>query len=124
MAVLDRWHASPLLVLHSFDGTPQLTDWAIERGCYIGVGGLATKPRSGPLRQLLAGVPLDRLLLETDAPYLSPPTAKRRNEPANLPAIAEMLGPLWDLSSAELARITTRNAVDLFQVHIQDAAAS
>jgi TatD DNase family protein len=114
MTTLDRWLGSSPIVLHSFDGSDRLVAWAIDRGCYVGIGGLAAKPRSEPLRQLLPAVPHDRLLLETDAPYLSPPGAGRRNLPANLPAIASTLGPLWDLSGNDLGLITAANATRLF----------
>ena len=115
IAELDRWPNLAPIVLHSFDGTHRLVDWALERGCYIGIGGLATRRGSTLLRELLAKLPVDRLLLETDAPYLAPPgTASRRNTPANLPAIAAILAPLWHLSGEELCWATSMNAVALF----------
>jgi TatD DNase family protein len=123
MTTLDRWHASSPIVLHSFDGDERLVAWAIERGCYVGIGGLATKPSSAPLRQFLSAVPRDRLLLETDAPYLPPPGAERRNSPANLPAIAEILAPLWELFGPELGRITADNASRLFGLDTCDREA-
>jgi TatD DNase family protein len=122
MATLDRWQGVAPIVLHSFDGTQRLADWAIERGCYIGVGGLATKRASGALREVLATVPLDRLLLETDSPYLSPPgTTSRRNTPANLPVIASLLAPLWRLTPDELCRLTTRNAIEVFGLSLPES---
>lgn len=118
MAALDRWHEDIPIVLHSFDGTDRLTAWSIERGCYVGIGGLATKPSSGALREQLKRIPPERLLLETDAPYLAPPgTASRRNVPENLPHIASLLARLWDLSQAELCSIAARNAARVFVRH-------
>jgi TatD DNase family protein len=114
IAMLDEWPGLAPIVLHSFDGTRRLADWAIERGCYIGIGGLATKRAAAPLRELLERMPLERLVLETDAPYLAPPGAPRRNTPANLPAIAGILAPLWRLTPEELCRLTSSNAVKLF----------
>ena len=115
IAELDRWPSLPPIVLHSFDGTHRLTDWAIERGCFIGIGGLATKRSSADLRERIARISVDRLLLETDSPYLAPPgAASRRNTPANLPAIAAILAPLWNLSGEELCWATSANAVALF----------
>lgn len=114
-AELDRWPNLAPIVLHSFDGDESLTAWAIERGCYIGVGGLACKSASGPLRKLLTTVPPERLLLETDAPYLAPPGIKdRRNTPAHLPRIAALLAPLWGMSLEALCRKTTSNADEVF----------
>jgi TatD DNase family protein len=111
IAVLDDYPRLASIVLHSFDGTDRLTDWALARGCYIGIGGLATKPGSAALRERLRRVPPGRLLLETDAPYLVPPAAaSKRNVPANLPRLAALLAPLWDLAADDLRRITTANA--------------
>lgn len=113
--VIDRSGLTTPIVLHSFDGTPRLTEWAIERGAFVGIGGLATRRSSEELRRLLATVPTDRLLLETDAPYLVPAGIKdRRNVPANLPLVASQLAPLWDVGPEELCRTTTANATALF----------
>jgi TatD DNase family protein len=115
IAELDRWPSLASIVLHSFDGTHRLADWATERRCFIGIGGLATRSSSSVLRGLLARMPVDRLLLETDAPYLAPPgSAGRRNSPANLRVIADILAPLWSLSGEGLCRATSANAVSVF----------
>ena len=112
---LENWPNLAPIVLHSFDGTQRLAEWARDRGCYIGIGGLATRKSSNSLRELLARIPVDRLLLETDSPYLAPPgSASRRNSPANLPTIAAALGPLWNLSGEELCQLTSKNAMGLF----------
>jgi TatD DNase family protein len=114
---IDRSSMDAAIVLHSFDGTPRLTDWALERGAYVGIGGLATRRSSSQLRELLARIPTDRLLLETDAPYLVPAGIKdRRNVPANLPFIAAQLAPLWGIGPDQLCRITTINAKALFGI--------
>ena len=114
IAELDRWPALAPIVLHSFDGTSELSDWALERGCYIGIGGLAARRSSNALRALLTEMPVNRLLLETDSPYLAPPGADKRNTPVNLPVIATMLAPLWNLNGEELCRASFANAVELF----------
>jgi TatD DNase family protein len=117
IAEFDNWPNLAPIVLHSFDGTQHLADWARERGCYVGIGGLAIRRSSQPLRELLVRIPADRLLLETDSPYLAPPrSATRRNTPTNLPRIAADLGPLWDLSGEDLCRLTSRNAALLFNL--------
>jgi TatD DNase family protein len=115
IAEFDNWPNLAPIVLHSFDGTQRLADWARERGCFVGIGGLATRRSSQPLRERLVRIPVDRLLLESDSPYLAPPgSATRRNTPATLPRIAADLGPLWSLSGEELCRLTSRNAALLF----------
>ena len=118
---LDRWPDLAPIVLHSFDGTQRLADWAKERGCFVGIGGLATRRSSALLREVLVRIPVDRLLLETDSPYLAPPgSASRRNLPANLPGIAALLAPLWNVSGDELCWLTSMNAVALFELPVLD----
>jgi TatD DNase family protein len=122
MTELDSWPSLAPIVLHSFDGTQLLADWARERGCFVGIGGLATKQSSGALREALMRIPVDRLLLETDSPYLAPPgSVSRRNLPSNLPRIAAMLAPLWNLSGEELCWQTSGSAVALFGLPAVDS---
>lgn len=119
LETLKEWPGVAPIVLHSFDGTERLATWAISRGCFFGVGGLATRPGAGALRDTLGGVPTGRLLLETDAPYLAPPGIRdRRNVPANLPRIAALLAPIWGLTEDQLCEITSDNANAVFaQMH-------
>jgi TatD DNase family protein len=103
------------VILHSFDGTARMVEPGIERGWYFGVGGLMTKQSSQPLRDVLKTIPLERIVLETDSPYLVPAGVKpRRNSPANIPAIATHLAALTGRSITEIAEITTRNAFAAF----------
>lgn len=102
-------------VVHSFAGSQQQADQLIERGFYLGIGGTVTYERAQRLRRIVATVPAERLLLETDAP--DQPDSQwrgRRNEPARLPVIAAHLAALRGVSVAEIARITTANAQVLF----------
>lgn len=108
-------HPGIRVVFHSFDASPDLRDYAIERGHFIGVGGLMTRAGSATLRETLAAVPLDNLLLETDSPYLSPRGVKdRRNTPASIPLIAAALADLLDVPIEAVAAKTTDNARSIF----------
>ncbi|MDQ3694275.1 MAG: TatD family hydrolase [Chloroflexota bacterium] len=103
------------VLLHSFEGTNRLANLVNDRGFYVGVGGLATRTGSEALRQVLRRISLDRVVLETDSPYLSPAgSAVRRNTPATIPLIAERLAPIWDVDQAAFAAATTTNAERLF----------
>jgi TatD DNase family protein len=114
---LDRWPQLTTVILHSFDGDERLASWALERGCFVGVGGLACRKGSRVLRDALRIIPVEKLLMETDAPYLAPPGAtSRRNEPANLPLVAEALAPLWSLKPEEFCRQTTVSARQVFNL--------
>ena len=114
---LDSWPQLQTVILHSFDGDERLAGWALERGCFVGIGGLACRKGSRVLRSALQIIPVEKLLLETDSPYLAPPGAmSRRNEPANLPLVAATLAPLWSLTQDQLCRQTTANAMEIFSL--------
>ncbi len=102
------------VVLHCFS-SPPLLDVALERGYYVSFAGNVTYPRANDLRAAAAGVPTDRILAETDSPYLAPAGTKdRRNVPANVPAIAARLAHLRDVPLPEIALHTTANAAACF----------
>ncbi len=106
------------VVFHSFDGSPRLRDFALDRGDFFGVGGLMTRAGSSALRETIRAVPLTSIVLETDSPYLTPKGVKdRRNTSANLPIIASALADLLGIEVAQIAEQTTANARDLFRLH-------
>jgi TatD DNase family protein len=102
-------------VLHCFSGALWAAARALEMGFLIGVDGPVTYPNAGELREVISQFSLDRLLLETDCPYLAPQAHRgRRNEPAYLPLIGRELGALYDRTVEEVASTTTWNARRLF----------
>lgn len=102
-------------VLHSFEGSQELATLAVDRGWFIGVGGLATRSRAEAVRDVIRTVPLDNILLETDSPYLAPARIKeQRNEPANLPIVARLIADLYGQSVDEVAMRTTTAASRAF----------
>ena len=102
-------------LIHCFTGTQNLADAALALGLYISVSGIATFKNSGSLRDVIKTVPLDRLLVETDAPFLSPvPLRGKTNEPAFVVHTAKMLAELKGVSEAELAAATTENFFRFF----------
>jgi TatD DNase family protein len=104
-------------VLHSFDGTEQLASWGLERGYLFGVGGLVTRKDNERLRNIVRSLQLDRLLLETDSPYLSPAGIKdRRNSPVNIPVIARTISDLMQIDLDTVATETTNNARRVFKL--------
>lgn len=104
-------------VVHSFSGSEQQARQLIDRGCLLGFGGPVTYPRARRLRHLAATLPLDAILLETDAPD-QPGAAHRgeRNEPAFLPEIAREIAQLRDIAPETLIEATTANARGLFRL--------
>lgn len=117
LAVLREADAPNPVVLHCFTGDVEDARRCLDAGCYLGVGGVATFKKSDALRAALASAPLDRLLLETDCPYLAPqPWRGRRNEPSYLPAVAQTLAAVKNLPVETIAAQTTANARRLFAV--------
>ena len=101
--------------LHCFSSSAELCRAALDIGFYISASGIITFKKSEDLRQIFAFVPNDRLLIETDAPYLAPvPYRGQRNEPAFVIHTAEMLAQIKNMSIAGIAAVTTRNFLDLF----------
>jgi TatD DNase family protein len=124
LAVLIEWCGGldPRLrsragVLHAFSGELEHARTAIGSGFFIGVAGPLTYPNARPLRELVQQVPRERLLLETDSPYLPPQSHRgQRNEPAHLSEIAAALAKLHASELTEVARLTSQNAARLFQL--------
>jgi TatD DNase family protein len=103
-------------LLHCFSSTRRLAEAALDMGGYISFSGILTFPRSTELRDIAKDVPLDRLLVETDAPYLSPmPFRGKRNEPARVVHTAHVLAELRGLAPDALADLTTGNFRRLFR---------
>tara|TARA_Y100000385_G_scaffold65391_1_gene64785 strand:- start:524 stop:1267 length:744 start_codon:yes stop_codon:yes gene_type:complete len=104
-------------VLHAFSGTADEAAEAIELGFFLGFAGMVTFRSAESLRQVAKTVPLDRLLIETDSPFLSPePLRGKRNEPSHVVHTAHCLANIREESLEVLAAATTANACRLFQV--------
>jgi TatD DNase family protein len=102
-------------VLHCFSSGPELAWRGVEMGLYLSFSGILTFKASEELRDIARAAPPDRLLVETDAPYLAPmPHRGKRNEPAYVRHTAEILAGLHGRPAKEMARITTENALRLF----------
>jgi TatD DNase family protein len=124
IAILETWAAAlpPALrdrpgVLHSFSGSPIIAERALTAGFMIGFTGPVTFKNADGLRTLAAATPLERILIETDGPFLTPvPHRGRRNEPAYVRLIAERLAAVKDISLETFAAASTANAERLFQI--------
>ena len=104
-------------VMHSFTGTAETAVECLSLGLYISFAGMLTFKKSSDLRQVAATIPLDRLLIETDSPYLSPdPLRGKRNEPAHLLHTARRLAQQRGITPDQLAGQTTHNALRLFSI--------
>lgn len=104
-------------VFHCFSGSVETAREYLKMGFYISVAGPVTFPKSGKTKEVAKNVPLDRLLVETDSPYLTPhPFRGRRNEPANVRLVAGEIANLRNISMEELEAATTANVRRLFDI--------
>jgi TatD DNase family protein len=102
-------------VLHSFSGNLATATKALQLNFYIGITGPVTYKNAESKRQLVKALPLDRILIETDSPYLAPfPQRGQRNEPAFVRHIADKIAEIHSINTEEIAAITTANAARLF----------
>lgn len=102
-------------VMHCFSSTAELARAALDLGFYLSMSGIAAFPKSQELRDIFAAAPVERILLETDSPYLAPPPHRgKRNEPAYTAFTARTGAALFGLSLEEFARATTANFDRLF----------
>jgi hypothetical protein len=102
-------------VMHCFSSGQRLATAALEMGFYLSMSGIATFPKSSDLRDIFATAPINRILLETDSPYLAPiPHRGKRNEPAYTAFTAKTGAAIYGLTEAEFAAVTTANFDRLF----------
>ena len=112
----DAYRAQPFTcVMHCFSSSAELARTALDLGFYLSMSGIAAFPKSQELRDIFASAPLDRILLETDSPYLAPPPYRgKRNEPAYSVHTAEAGAKVFGLDYAEFAAATEANFDRLF----------
>lgn len=115
LAILKKAGERHCGVVHSFLGDEMLAKQFLTLGLHLGIGGPLTFPKNTVLREAVRQVPLDRILLETDCPYLTPvPYRGRRNEPIYVRYVAEEIAKLKGLAPQDVAVQSTENAIRLF----------
>lgn len=116
--LLKSMSKAPKGVFHCFSGSIEEANEILKLGFYLGIGGVVTFKNS-KLHEVLAQVPLDRIVLETDSPYLSPvPYRGKRNESAYVPLIAEKLSEIYAVDVLTIASVTSSNAQAVFGFNI------
>lgn len=105
-------------IMHCFSGSPEIAKECVEMNFYISLGGPVTFKNAKKPKEVAAEIPLDRLLIETDCPYLAPhPFRGKRNEPAYVKLVAEQIAEIKEITLEEVAEATTRNAKKLFGIN-------
>lgn len=118
MQILDEHYKIKPFIgeLHCFSSSSKLAEFALSIGFYLSASGMITFNKSGDLREIFEKIPLDKLLVETDAPYLAPvPKRGQRNQPANVIYTAEKLAQIKGVSFEQISEITTNNFYALFR---------
>ncbi|MBW1926746.1 MAG: TatD family hydrolase [Deltaproteobacteria bacterium] len=106
-------------VMHCFSGDVKLARQVLDLGFFISVTGIVTFPKAKLVKEVVNYVPLERLLIETDSPFLSPvPYRGKPNEPARVVHVAEEIARIKEVSLQEVARCTSANARDLFRLPV------
>jgi TatD DNase family protein len=104
-------------VVHCFSGDEALARQVLDLGLHISFTGVITFPKAGSLREVLRKIPIERVFVETDCPYLAPvPFRGKRNEPAHVVHVAEAVAEVYGRPVEEVARITTENVIRLFRL--------
>jgi TatD DNase family protein len=117
LAIIGEWGSDTSGVFHCFSGDVEAAARALATGYYLSIPGIVSFPKAVELREAVRIAPLDRLLIETDSPYLAPvPFRGKRNEPAHVARVAEVLAETRGLAPAELSGAVTANTRRLFRI--------
>jgi len=104
-------------VIHCYSGSVEMAKEYVKKGFYIGVGGTVTFKNAKKVIEVVNEIPLSSILIETDAPYLSPvPLRGKRNDSRNLKYIVEKIAEIKGITPEEVARITMENGKKLFEI--------
>lgn len=104
-------------IIHCFGYSVEMAERFVKLGLYIGVGGVVTFKNSRKLKEVVERIPIERIVLETDCPYMAPvPLRGTRNDPRNLPYVVEEIARLRGMEPAEVVRITTENAKRVYRI--------
>ncbi len=115
--ILKEHNKNSKVIMHCFSGSPEFAIECIKEGWYIALGGVVTFKNAKKMKEVAKVVPLDRLLLETDAPYLTPvPHRGEENQPAYVKFTAEEIAKIKEISFEELAKQTTQNAEKILKI--------
>ena len=110
-----NYHGEMPMVMHCYSYSPEMAEEYLKMGYYIGIGGVVTFKNAKKLKEVVKMLPLDRILLETDCPYLAPePNRGKRNSSLNLPYVAAAIGELKGVDADEVVRVTNQNAKKMY----------
>jgi len=117
LEILSKFQGKTNIIMHCFSGSKEMAEQCVKSNFYISFAGPVTFPNSHNLHEIAKWIELDKILLETDSPWLAPQDMRgKRNEPAFLTFTAKKIAELKGISMDKLAEATTENAKELFQL--------
>lgn len=115
--IIQEHNNGSKVIMHCFSGSVEFTRECVKAGFYLGIGGVVTFKNAIKMKEVAKDIPLERILLETDAPYLTPvPFRGKENQPAYVKYVSEEIASLRGISVEEVAQITTENAKTVFNI--------
>lgn len=115
--IIQEHNNGSKVIMHCFSGSVEFARECVKAGFYLGIGGVVTFKNAVKMKEVAKDIPLERILLETDAPYLTPvPFRGKENQPAYVKYVAEEIASLRGISVEEVAQITTENAKTVFNI--------
>jgi len=115
--ILKTHNKNSKIVMHCFSGSMEFARECIKEGFYIALGGVVTFKNAVKTKEVAKSIPLDKLLLETDAPYLTPvPYRGEENQPAYIKYVAKEIAKIREITFEEVVKATTRNACEVFNL--------
>ncbi|MBQ4523047.1 MAG: TatD family hydrolase [Lachnospiraceae bacterium] len=117
MEMMKEYQGKLTGIIHCFSYSKECADFFVKSGYYLGIGGVVTFSNAKKLKEVVKEVPLNRIVLETDCPYLTPtPYRGKRNSSHYLPYVAEEIAKIREISVVEVIRITNENAKKVYQI--------
>lgn len=115
--IIQEHNNGSKVIMHCFSGSVEFARECVKAGFYLGIGGVVTFKNAVKMKEVAKDIPLERILLETDAPYLTPvPFRGKENQPAYVKYVAEEIASLRGITVEEVAQITTENAKTVFNI--------
>ena len=114
-----NYHGEMPMVMHCYSYSPEMASEYLKMGFYLGIGGVLTFKNAKKLKEVVKETPIDRIVLETDCPYLSPvPNRGKRNSSLNLPYVVEEISRIKNVSVEQIIEITNRNAKQMYRLSL------
>lgn len=115
--IVKKYNKNSTIIMHCFSGSVEFAKECIKEGWYLGIGGVVTFKNARKMKDVVKNVPIEKIILETDAPYLTPvPYRGKENQPAYVKFVAEEIAKIKNITINDVKNITTQNAERIFNI--------